>query len=486
MQKIPALVGTAVLCLVLKTGYAQFADSTQQKIAQSINSISDKSLNAINSKYSLLQKLIERRTRRMLSRMQQKEADLQGQLQGKDSLKAQQLFAGTSARYAQLQAQLSQPTPIIAVPSYKQYVPGLDSLQTSIHFLSANPAAVSGLSAARLQKIQALDQQLQQLQARWQVASEAQAFVGARSQQLSQQLSGYLQPGQLLGVNKQVYYYQQQLAQYKSMLNNKEKLEEGVLAAVRGIPAFQPFWQKYSMLGQLFPQPGGLGSATALNGLQTKAATESLLKGVGGSVGPNPQYVQQQVEQAQSTLDNLKQKVSALGGTGGTGDMTMPDFTPNSQYNKSFLKRLEYGFNIQNTGSAGLMPTLSTIALTIAYKLTDKATVGIGGSYLMGLGNGLSHISFSNQGMGLRSFLDIKVKGSLWVTGGVEYTYYSLLAQDPDIGNAKVWQKSALIGLTKKVALKKATANIQLLYDLLNQTEIPRGQALKFRIGYSF
>jgi hypothetical protein len=53
------------------------------------------------------------------------------------------------------------------------------------------------------------------------------------------------------------------------------------------------------------------------------------------------------------------------------------------------------------------------------------------------------------------------------------------------INNLDLWQKSALIGLMKKYNIGKKTGNIQLLYDLLAEQEVPRGQALKVRFGFS-
>jgi hypothetical protein len=461
------------------------SDSSQQKVIASFNQISEKALDNIRNKYSLLQRLIERKTEKMLSRMQSKEAELQQQMQGQDSVKAKQLFADAQAKYRQLAAKLAQPPFAGGINAYKQYLPGLDSTQTSFQFLAQKGANIPGIPVDKLQKIEAISQQLQQLQSKWQVAGEAQTYISQREQQLKQQLMNSGLSRQLLGMNKEAYYYQQQLTEYKSMINDKEKMEETALAAVRQVPAFQPFWQKYSMLAQLFPPPPGLGSTEALNGLQTRSGTESLLKGSAGSVGPDPQYVQQQIEKAQSTLNTLKNKVSSLGGTSGSGDMVMPDFEPNPQHTKSFLKRLEYGFNIQNTGQTNLLPSTSNFAVTLGYKLSSKATAGIGISYLMGWGNGLNHVSLSNQGVGLRSYMDVKLKGSLWISGGLEYTYYQVFAKLADIRNLDVWQKSALIGLTKKVTVRKITANLQLLYDLLNQVEVPKGQAFVFRVGYS-
>jgi len=295
---------------------------------------------------------------------------------------------------------------------------------------------------------------------------------------------------QLLSINKQVYYYQEQLRQYKELINHPDKLAEVILAKVRTMPAFQDFWQHNSMLAQLFPMPQGYGTPAALAGLQTRDQVAGIisqrLPGAINADGSGSSFLQQQLLSAQSQMSTLKDKINQLGG--GSSDMTMPDFKPNGQKTKSFLKRLEYGFNVQNSQSTNLLPTISDIGLTLGYKLSDKAVMGIGTSYKLGLGRGLNHIALSSQGVSMRSYLDIKAKGSFWITGGYEYNYMQQFSKLQDLrSNVNVWQKSALIGITKKYKIgKNKQGNMQLLYDFLYKQETPRSTALKFRIGYSF
>ena len=170
----------------------------------------------------------------------------------------------------------------------------------------------------------------------------------------------------------------------------------------------------------------------------------------------------------------------------------MPEFKPNTQKTKSFLKRIEYGFNIQSQKTNSLLPTTSDIAITLGYKLSDKATAGTGASYKLGWGNGLNHISMSNQGIGLRTYADIKLKGSIWITGGYEQNWLPQLATALDSVNVhlsgwgKGWQASGLLSITKKYKIGKKTSNMQLLWDFLSYRQIPATPALKFRVGYQF
>jgi hypothetical protein len=196
--------------------------------------------------------------------------------------------------------------------------------------------------------------------------------------------------------------------------------------------------------------------------------------------------VQQNIQAAQTQLSALKDKISKLGGGSGS-DADLPDFKPNQQKTKSFLKRLEYGTNIQTQKSGTYFPTTTDLALSVGYKLNDKSTIGIGASYKLGLGQDIRHIAISHQGMGLRSFADFKLKGNIWISGGGELNYLAAFRNFHILDDFSPWQKSALLGLTKKYkAGKKLKGNMQLLYDFLWQQQVPRAQPVVFRVGYSF
>ena len=53
--------------------------------------------------------------------------------------------------------------------------------------------------------------------------------------------------------------------------------------------------------------------------------------------------MQQQIQAAQTELTTLKDKINQLGSS--SSDMETPNFIPNSQKTKSFLKSLEIGLD---------------------------------------------------------------------------------------------------------------------------------------------
>lgn len=438
-------------------------------------------LHALSAKCSKLQGSLDKQTAKMLARMQKQEAKLKSKLAKKDFAKAAQLFNGTEAQYQQLQAKLNQAGTIGHTATLKEYIPSIDSFKTSLSFLEKSPIQSPELAS----QLAGTKAQLQQLESKMQVANEIKKQIKARKQQLKQQLEGVLPLKDLTAINKEVYYYQQQLNEYKALLADRKKLEQKALKMLKESSVFKDFMKQNSMLAQLFRVPDNYGSAASLQGLQTRAGVQQLLEQRLAAGGPNAQQaLQQNLQQAQEKMNELKAKLNKLGG--GNGNLEMPEgFTPNSQRTKTFWQRIEYGMNMQSQRARGILPSTSDIALTAGYKINDKSTIGVGVAYKLGWGNGWNHIRLTHEGVGLRSFIDLKLKGSFWMTGGYEKQYQQRFGKIADLKGVS-WQTSGLIGITKKYKVGNKTGNLQLLWDFLSYQQTPKTPALQFRVGWNF
>ncbi len=479
--------------------YAQTQPDAADKIIDFPSTFFDK----VRHQSSEMDKQLTKQSQQYLQRMASKEARLKRKLFKMDSAKAVAVFGGTEARYAALEQKLSSENVPSGTGMSGEYIPGLDSLRTGLSFLNQHQQLLSG-SSIKFASINSSLSEVQQLQAKFNTAGEVQQFISQREQYLKSQLSQYGFGKELAAINQEAYYYQQQLAQFKSLLHDKDKMKQKAFSELNKIPAYQAFMQKNSYLGKLFGLPDDYGSAESVAGLQTKAMVKQMIAQLGGSAitgagaggsgspsagGGNPgQFVQQQLGSAQQQLTQLQGKITQLALPGGSsGNVVMPDFKPNGQKTKRFLQRVEYGVDFQTQKSNILVPTTSDIAMRLGYKLSDKNSVGLGISYKLGLGNGLNHIAFSNQGLGLRSYIDIKAKGSIWILGGFEYNYLQSFSKISEIKNLDLWQKSTLFGLSKKYKItQKRTGNLQLLFDALYQQHIPQSNPFLFRMGYLF
>lgn len=488
MNSFRLKIASLAICLT-----ASIAATTQSLQNNGIQDLpGDASLKKWQSSYNGLGNDLDRQSLKLLQGLHEKEARLSRKLAGRDSTGARDLLARAESDYSRLTGRLQSPSSNIPL---KEYIPGLDSMHTAIGYLIAKGGLLPG---AKLQQLQALSGQLQQLEGKIQTSNEVQDFVRQREQLLKAQLGRYGLEKELAGINKQVYYYQQRFQQYKSALNDPGKAKELLLANVGRIPAFQQYMQKWGILARLYPSPADVASTQTIAGLQTSSQVKQLIdqkmgKALEGQTNQTDQanasqYMEQQMQAAEGQLNKLKSKLDQLHASSGNTNMTIPDFQPDGQKSKKFLQRLELGWNMQSTGASYLLPAATDFGLSLGYRLSDKASLGIGGSYRLGWGSSIQKIQLTNQGVGLRSYADVKAKGSIWISGGLEYNYFqafnSLRQLDPRIAD---WKKSALLGLTKKFNIgRHKEGKLQLLYDFLAGQQVPHTQAIQFRVGTSF
>lgn len=431
-------------------------------------------LNKMQHKYDRLTKRLSKQHKKMLQRMKQTEKKL-AKKNGDTSLHIE-------AEYALWEKKFN--TVSMNKTVGQQYFGRLDSLKTTLSFLQQTNkdfgTGVVGQSVA----IEGLNNSLTSLEQQLQLSNQLQVFVKSRRDFWKQQLSKVGLIKDVTRLNQDVYYYSQQLASYKTLINQPDKLLEMTYQYLLKQQSFRDFIATNSQLARLFRIPSGTPDPGVLAGLQTRSMVQSLVANQ-VPTGTDPQQVlQQQLSLAQAELNKLKNKINEIGG--GSNELEMPGFKPNQQKTKPFWERFELGLDIQSQRPNRLLPVTSDIAFSLGYKLNDKSTIGVGVAYKLGWGKNFSNIKFSNEGVSLRSFADIKVKGHFWLTGGFEYNYQQSFTRIRELQQISAWQKSGLVGITKKYKIGKKEGKLQLLWDFMSYTQMPRTQPLKFRIGYQF
>jgi hypothetical protein len=448
----------------------------------------------VQKKYADLDAKLTRQTERYLSRMEKEEKQLNKSL-SKYQSKITSPLTGTEQFYNRLIAKVDSAKPD-KLSFSGEYQPLTDSVETSLSFLHqykqylATSKGVEG-------KLEGSVSTVKQFQAKLQATERIRELIKQRKEQIKQQLQQYTTiPAAITrsytGYSKELYYYSTQLNQYKELANDPDKLTQKALNILRQSVAYQEFAKKYSQLASMFGLPASYGSLN-LGGLQTRSDVTVIIQNQLASGGPGGmQVVTQNLQAAQAQLNQLKDKLQRLGK--GSADMDLPNFKPNNQHTKSFWQRLEYGTNLQ-TVKNHFFPTTTDLGVSVGYKLTGKSTIGVGASYKMGWGNDIQHIHLTNQGMGLRSFLDIKLKGSFFASGGFEYNYQPLPSDSLSSASSlhwnqiSSWKKSGLIGVSKVVSIKSKffkKTKVQLLWDFLSYQQTPASQPFKFRVGYNF
>jgi hypothetical protein len=324
------------------------------------------------------------------------------------------------------------------------------------------------------------------MQSRFQQAAQIQQYLRNRRQYLTTQFSKLNMAKALMKYNKQVYYYQAQVEEYKSLLKQPDKIERKAIDLLNKTKPFQDFMQKHSILGSLFPvSNNSFNQVTqaALPGLQTNAQVNSLIQQTVVGSNNSMQVLQQNIQQAQDQLTQFKNKVNEMGSSSEEG---LPNFRPNSQRVKSFWSRWELGTNLQSTRSNNWLPSATQIGVSAGYKLNDRSVIGVGMAGSIGWGKNIRHIAVSYEGVSARSYADWKLKGSFWLSAGYEMNYRTTFTRIEQLQALAAWQQSGLIGISKKYKVsKKLKGSMNLLWDYLSYSQIPRTQPIVFRCGYS-
>lgn len=364
------------------------------------------------------------------------------------------------------------------------YFSTLDSLKTSLQFL-LNSKENRLLVFTDNVKIEKTINDLELVEDKFSNVYNIKQNILNRQEKLNAIIQQYNLPVSINKYKKEVYYYQQQIKEYKDIFQSPEKIEKKWLEILSNNKSFKKYFAKYSQLAGLFSIPSDELSLLDTGTLQTNAKIqESLNSRIMSGKQDAASFFSSKIQEGKSQLNEMKEKITNL--DLGASDVDIPSFKPNMQKTKSFWKRLEFGTTIQNTRGNQYLPISSDLALVIGYKLNDKSIIGFGTSYKMGWGESIRNISITHQGMGIRSFLDWRLKRSLFVVGGFERNYFHRFTNlDQLRTDIDHWQNSALIGLSKKYKFgKKGKGDMRILIDLLYNQHKPVTQPVLFRLGY--
>jgi hypothetical protein len=438
---------------------------------------------AVHKKSSQLQAKFEKQTAKYLKKLEREEKDILAKLSQRNA-GSSNAMESIDKKYQNISDQLTGKLPDLANGNY--YIPLLDTIQTSFNFLNQHDAVFGDLSSSPKYK-EALAS-LTGLQGKINQSEEIIRIAGKRREELFAQLNKAGLAGQIKKYSKTLQYYHSQVSEYKEMLRDPDKVFSKTIAILQKMPAFQSFFRKNSALASMFRLPGNEPVVSAnLTGMQTRADVMSIVQQRVGGSAYNSDFFKQKALAAQDRLSNSNSKATEVSKNG--SEVAIPDYKIDNQKTKSFRKRLITGMNFQNTRQNGILPVTTDLAFSLGYMISDKIEVGTGVSGKMGWGKDISHIVITWQGIGLRSYFEIKANRSFYVTGGAEMNYRSEIREYAQLKNYSAWQASALVGAGKSFSLGSKffkTAKISLLWDALSYKQVPRSQALLVRFGYNF
>jgi len=427
----------------------------------------EKGLAALQSRTDGLFVRLQKHVQKHNDRLRKKEEKVLRMLRRRDSLVASQLQTLTK----------KVSTQNISTPG--TYNPKLDSLETAIAFLAEKNRSdtVINLSHRALMRLHCYSDSL---------SGQGAGYL-IQLKQLRNQTTDKVSLRQLKRLEKVAYYHQAQITQWMEDFTNPGWISDQLLQKLREFKPFQEFFAQKSQLARLFSIPSSGGATSVdLTGLQTRSSISQALAARFGSGPQATQYLQQNLHQAQSEVNNLKNKINqAKSGKVGNGDADL-SFKPNEQKTKPFLKRIELGLNVQSQRGNTLFPTTSEFGLQAGYKLDDQFIAGLGIALRMGWGNKIDKIRVSSEGMSLRSFVQYKLPKNMLLVGGYERVFISSLIS----GGVQIpanWRPAGLVGVGKQVRLGtvgKGRCDIRVLWDFLSYKQAAKPMPIVFRFNY--
>jgi hypothetical protein len=272
-----------VICILIVSLFFSYHSIAQDDTVSSKQMISEKYLDAVSSKAKDLNSKLDKKSEKTLAKLQKQEEKLKQRLGKIDSIAAKNIFGNINDKYKQLEEKLKVPGKL------NTYIPHLDSVATSLNFLNQNSQLLNQAKEVKdklkdaIGKVDALKDQLRK-------AEDIKKLLKERKQYLKEQLEKFGLAKQLKKVNKTVYYYAQQVNEYKEILKDPKKAEKKALELLSKTKFFQDFMKKNSMLASQFRMPGDPNDpnyTASLAGLQTRTQVTALIQQQIASGGPN-------------------------------------------------------------------------------------------------------------------------------------------------------------------------------------------------------
>jgi hypothetical protein len=478
------------MCLMGSISSLQAQDTTASSFIDKIIALPDKVFGKIDRKAASLEGKLTNKTEKYLARMQKQEEKLKRKLLRRgDTAAALEIFGNIDANYAEMKNRAGQVKSRMS--NLTSYSPHADSLTNAFQFLQQNELLTNNKELTG--KLTQSFTHVQQLQNKFNQTENLRKYLQQRQRYLKEKMQQVGLVKEYKKFQKQVYYYQAQVKEYRDAFENPVLLEKKLLGIVSKLPAFQNFFARNSELASVFQLPGAGGTMAGTGGVVNTAfptrdmVQQNLMTRLGSSPDP-AQAIQQGMQSGTSYMNSLRNKLKLPAGN--SSDIDMPDTKINSQKTKKFWNRIELGSNLQTVKGNNFFPVTSDVGISAGFKISDNSIAGLGASTKVGWGQSWNNIAVTYQGLSFRSFFDWKIPANhtllsgLWITGGAELNYRHQIRNIEILKDYSEFQRSALIGMSKKYAIgKKWKGNAQVLYDVLWK-QTPGATPVVFRLGY--
>jgi hypothetical protein len=156
------------------------------------------------------------------------------------------------------------------------------------------------------------------LKSQLQKAEALKRFLIARKNEWKTQLEKFGLAKNFKKLSKTVYYYQQQLAEYKNILNDPRKIERKALELLSKTKPWKDFFKKHSQLASLFRLPGvetENENMPGFAGLQTRVQVMSYASSYGSHENANQNLfsiLKQKLQSVSGSIESMRDKINGM------------------------------------------------------------------------------------------------------------------------------------------------------------------------------
>lgn len=314
----------------------------------------------------------------------------------------------------------------------------------------------------------------------------------------------------LLPIRKCNYYYNAQIKEYKRIFSTRSFLDKMVTEQAKRIPGFETLIKQYQPIDKDILNANKSG----IENIKLEQLLSSIKNETQSSQQFNTDLLNDAKERGLGSIDGAESK---LGGQSSslnqvseslntpklsTGNLNKSygkdadNWKPNPLKTKRLSDRLIYGGNIQIDAKNRFFPSSLNCAGNIVFQYSRNGNIGIGGSIVYGLygslfrSENMERINMSTNGWAIRSSIDYRIRGSIYVLGGYEQNYRDKKILSANHSNELALNKemlpSLIIGFKIRypVKNKRSTPTTEIAYDFMHRHT---GQsAIVFRTGIEF
>jgi hypothetical protein len=414
------------------------------------------------------------RTQKIIRQTQEAEIKALQKLDGITKIPTEE-FSKVKAFYDQMLSRIRNP--VAEAGFAREYLPKMDSLLTS----SALLRSITGNES-----LDVLTEKLKGLQGAYFEAADIQKQISERLNGFIERYKGKIPLKEVQKIKQISQTAKAQIQEFKNLIENPSPKVERLIDLAVQQQSFEGFFAQHAELSRLFKSPSlSVGGNKPDPGLQTVAQLEKQIQDKFGNSGKSLLAKQQQNGQQAISGVQIDMLNTILGASGKSA--SEPQI--NTESVKPASKRFSFSTDIRSQRSNGWLPAYSEIGLNIGYRLSQNFIGGIGVSGRVGWGKGFSEFKVSMEGVGIRSFVDYKIKGGFYATGGFEAIYDPLPDLQSRVTTFSQWQKNGLIGLKKGFRIKNGFikgASMKLMWNYLSYSQRGVVPPFDFRIGYDF